>query len=78
MQVCQAAWEQINRLQELRTNVAEDLDNKMNTLCIDTKLMDMTKHSANIHLRDPASVAKEWVALCWRFFDQTIWKAPHL
>lgn len=58
-QICQAAWEQINKLQELRMNVAEDLDNKINTVCMDTKLTEMTKNSENIYLKNPLSNAKQ-------------------
>lgn len=59
-EICQAAWEQINKLEELRICVAEDLDNKNNTICIDTKLLEMTKNSTNISLKpDPLRVPKQ-------------------
>lgn len=58
--MCQTAWEQINKLEELRINVAEDLDNKNNTICIDSELLEMTKNSKNISLKpDPLRVPKE-------------------
>jgi len=50
----------MNKLEELRINVAEDLDNKINTISIDTELLDMTKNSPNISLKpDPLRVPKE-------------------
>jgi len=59
-EICQTAWEQINKLEELRIYIAEDLDNKNNTICIDTKLLEMTKDSKNISLKpDPTRVPKE-------------------
>jgi len=59
-EICQIAWEQINKLEELRINVAEDLDNKTNTISIDTELLDMTKNSPNISLKpDPLRILKE-------------------
>lgn len=59
-EICQAAWEQINELEELRINVEEDLNNKNNTICIDTRLLGMTKDSTNISLKpDPLRVPKQ-------------------
>lgn len=58
--ICHTAWEQINILEELLTNVANDLDMKNNTICIDTELLGMTKDSKNISLKpDPIRVPKE-------------------
>lgn len=57
---CQIAWEQINKLEELRINIAEDIDNKNKTINIDTELLQMTKDSQNISLKpDPLRVLKE-------------------
>lgn len=54
------AWEQLNKLEELRINTAEDLENKNNTINIDTELLDMTKDSPNISLKpDPLRIPKE-------------------
>lgn len=59
-EICQIAWEQLNKLEELRTNIAEDLENKNNTINIDTELLDMTKDSHNISLKpDPLMILKE-------------------
>lgn len=59
-EICQIAWEQINKLEELRINVAEDLDNKNNTISIDTRLLEMTKDSTNITLKpDPLRVPNQ-------------------
>lgn len=58
--LCQIAWEQINKLEELRVNVSEDLYNKNNTICMDTELLKMTKDSTNISLKpDPLRVPLE-------------------
>ncbi|VVC43023.1 Hypothetical protein CINCED_3A004158 [Cinara cedri] len=55
------AWEQINILEELQINVAEDLDMKNHTICIDTDLLGMTKDSINISLKpDPLRVPKDF------------------
>jgi len=50
----------MNKLEELRINVAEDLDNKNNTINIDTELLDITKHSHHISLKpDPLRIPKK-------------------
>lgn len=59
-EICEKAWEQINQLEELRINVAEDLENKNNTIRIDTELLEMTKDSKNISLKpDPFRAPKK-------------------
>lgn len=59
-EICQSAWEQLNKLEELRINIAEDLENKNNTINIDTELWCMTKDSPNISLKpDPLRIPKE-------------------
>ncbi|XP_050433254.1 tektin-2 [Adelges cooleyi] len=58
---CQIAWEQINKLEELRINVAEDLANKTKAIEMDTALLNMTKDSNNISLKpDPLRVPKDY------------------
>ncbi|XP_025422929.1 tektin-2-like [Sipha flava] len=69
-ETCQAAWEQLNKLQELKMNVAHDLENKVNAICINTKLLELTKNSEYLHLKDPSRVAKQsityekWLQWC--------------
>lgn len=59
-EVCQKAWEMINKLEELEINVAKDLQIKNNTINIDSKLLEMTKDSNNILLiPDPLRFPKE-------------------
>lgn len=59
-EICEKAWEQVNQLEELRINVAEDLENKNNTIRIDTELVALTKDSKNISLKpDPLRVPKK-------------------
>lgn len=59
-ELCQIAWEQINKLEELRITVADDLHNKNNTICIDTELLKMTVESTNISLKpDPLRVPEK-------------------
>jgi len=60
VEVCQNAWIQINKLEELRINVVEDLEIKNNTINIDSELLEMTKDSKNICFKpDPLRVPKE-------------------
>lgn len=60
-EICSIAWEQINKLEELRINIAEDLDNKENTIKIDTNLLEMTKDSKHISLKpDPLRIPKKY------------------
>lgn len=41
-------------------NITEDLENKINTINIDSELLEMTKDSKNISLKpDPLRVPKE-------------------
>lgn len=59
-EICQNAWEQINMLEELQMNVIKDLENKNNTIEIDSELLKMTKDSENISLKpDPFRVPRE-------------------
>jgi len=59
-EVCQNAWEKINKLEELEIDVAEDLEKKNNTINIDGELLEMTKDSNNISLKPhPLRVPKE-------------------
>lgn len=59
-ELCQIAWEQINKLEELKITVADDLHNKNNTICIDTELLKMTVESTNISLKpDPLRVPEK-------------------
>lgn len=59
-EICITAWEQINKLEELRVNIAEDIDNKDNTIQIDTNLLEMTRDSNNISLKpDPLRIPNE-------------------
>lgn len=61
-EICNTAWEQINKLEELRINIAEDLNNKDNTIKIDSNLLEMTKDSKDISLKpDPLRIPKEYV-----------------
>lgn len=59
-EICQNAWEKINKLEELQMNVIKDLENKNNTIEIDSELLKMTKDSENISLKpDPLRAPKE-------------------
>jgi len=59
-EVCQNSWEKINKLEELQMNVIKDLENKNNTIEIDSELLKMTKDSENISLKpDPLRTPKE-------------------
>lgn len=59
-EMCHTAWEQINLLEELKTNIANDLCMKNHTICVDTELLGMTKDSKNISFKlDPIRVPKE-------------------
>jgi len=59
-EICQNAWEKINQLEELQMNVIKDLENKNNTIEIDSKLLIMTKDSENISLKpDPLRAPKK-------------------
>jgi len=59
-EICQRAWEQINTLEELQINITENLENKNNTITIDSELLEMTKDSKNISLKpDPLRAPKE-------------------
>jgi len=49
--ICQKAWEKINQLEELQMNVIKDIENKNNTIKIDSELLIMTKDSENISLK---------------------------
>lgn len=59
-EICQNAWEKINKLKELQMNVIKDLENKNNTIEIDSELLKMTKDSENISLKpDPLRAPRE-------------------
>ncbi|XP_025194440.1 tektin-B1-like [Melanaphis sacchari] len=61
VEVCQNAWEMINKLEELEIYVAEDLKKKNNTINIDSKLLEMTNDSNNISLKpDSLRVLKDF------------------
>lgn len=58
--ICQKAWEQINNLEELQMYIIKDIENKNNTIKIDSELLEMTKDSKNISLKpNPLRIPKE-------------------
>jgi len=59
-EICQKAWEQINNLEELQMYIIKDIENKNNTIKIDSELLEMTKDSENISLKpNPLRIPKE-------------------
>lgn len=59
-EICQKAWEQINNLEELQMYIIKDIENKNNTIKIDSELLEMTKDSTNISLKpNPLRIPKE-------------------
>jgi len=59
-EICQKAWEQINNLEELQMYIVKDIENKNNTIKIDSELLEITKDSKNISLKpNPLRIPKE-------------------
>ncbi|XP_025200186.1 tektin-2-like [Melanaphis sacchari] len=70
-EICQKAWEQINNLEELQMNIIKDIENKNNTIKIDSELLKMKKDSTNISLKpDSLRIPKDlytyenWLQQC--------------
>lgn len=57
--ICQKGWEQMNDLEELKMYIIKDIENKNNTIKIDSELLKMTKDSKNISLQpNPLRIPK--------------------
>lgn len=49
-----AAWEQMNRLEELKAQLSQDLDDKVEALEMDTYLLGIDKNCGNISYKPDA------------------------
>ncbi|XP_026811280.1 tektin-B1-like [Rhopalosiphum maidis] len=76
-EICQKSWEQINNLEELEINIIRDIENKNNTIKIDSELLKMTQNSTNISLKpNPPSIPKDintyenWLQQCEKLMER--------
>ncbi|XP_050053868.1 tektin-2-like isoform X2 [Aphis gossypii] len=76
-EICQKAWEQINNLEELQMYIIRDIENKNNTIKIDSELLEMTKDSKNISLKpNPLRIPKDitnyenWLQQCENIMER--------
>lgn len=51
---CQASWEKLNRLDEVRFKLMLELDNKNEAIAIDTDQLTLDKNCANISFKTDA------------------------
>lgn len=67
MDRCQATWEKLNRLNEVRFKVNLDLNDKKETIAIDKDQLTMDKSCANITEKlDSCRVNKEYAKTIYR------------
>lgn len=60
MDRCQAAWEKLNRLEEVRFKLKLDINDKTESLEIDKDQLTLDKNCANISFKiDPLRIAKK-------------------
>lgn len=60
---CQAAWEQMNRLEEVQFKLKQDLQDKDEALEICQKNLNMDKNCANTSYKpDSLRMPKKWVS----------------
>lgn len=59
-QRCMAAWEQMNRLNEVKSKLQQDLEDKEDSVQIDTYLLGIDKNCGGISYKpDPLRIPKE-------------------